>query len=39
VDNPEKYLEEKKNETVTAQEPVTEKTAPGITTALKLSDN
>ena len=39
VENPEKYLEEKKNETVTAQEPVTEKTAPGITTALKLSDN
>ena len=39
VDNPEKYLGEKKNETVTVREPVTEKTTPGITTALKLSDN
>lgn len=41
VDNPEKYMEEKKNEasSATAQQPVTEKTEPAIIVALKLSDN
>lgn len=42
VDNPEKYLGEKKNEAsaaTTGQQPVTEKTEAGITAALKLSDN
>ena len=42
VDNPEKYLGEKKNEAspaVSVQPPVTEKSETGITGALKLSDN